>query len=299
MAIPPPARASAGAGAASASDNKRATRDLADSLNYLPSHADALGASIARVRAVAFFAWTLLLSLPLFLVMLAVFPVVWVSDRRRRTLEHAVNHLWACLTTLPFFRIKVVGRENLPAGSSPAMYVANHQSFIDIYSLFHLWRFFKFVSKTSNFLIPVVGWSMYLTGHVGLRRTDKRSQIKVLQECRDLITEDKCSLLFFPEGTRSRTGRMAEFKKGAFSIAAKTGAPVVPITVDGAGPLMPSGREWGMWGWPWGRGVTLTVHPPISPNLGAPGEDARLCAEAQRLIASALPERLRPLNDAE
>lgn len=52
------------------------------------------------------------------------------------------------------------------------------QSFMDIYSLFHLWRFFKFISKTSNFLIPIIGWSMYLTGHVGLKRTDKRSQIQ-------------------------------------------------------------------------------------------------------------------------
>lgn len=44
------------------------------------------------------------------------------------------------------------------------MYVANHQSFMDIYSLFHLQRPFKFISKTSNFLIPIVGWSMFLTG---------------------------------------------------------------------------------------------------------------------------------------
>jgi 1-acyl-sn-glycerol-3-phosphate acyltransferase len=63
--------------------------------------------------------------------------------------------------------VQIEGRENLPAPATPAVYVANHQSFMDIYSLFHLKRPFKFISKTSNFLIPIVGWSMFLTG--GLR----------------------------------------------------------------------------------------------------------------------------------
>jgi 1-acyl-sn-glycerol-3-phosphate acyltransferase len=79
------------------------------------------------------------------------------------------------------------------------VYVANHQSYLDIYSLFHLRRPFKarnlrcgacihsvshaylplaqFISKTSNFLIPIIGWSMYLTGHVPLKRMDRRSQM--------------------------------------------------------------------------------------------------------------------------
>ena len=77
--------------------------------------------------------------------------------------------------------------------------MANHQSYLDIYSLFHLRRPFKaraaapvapagarltpapacaqFISKTSNFLIPIIGWSMYLTGHVPLKRMDRRSQM--------------------------------------------------------------------------------------------------------------------------
>ena len=67
---------------------------------------------------------------------------------------------------------QIVGREKLPPNTTPAVYVANHASFLDIYTLFHLNRSFKFISKTSNFLIPVIGWSMFLTGesretHVG------------------------------------------------------------------------------------------------------------------------------------
>ena len=92
------------------------------------------------------------------------------------------------------------GKENLPKSRDAAVYVANHQSYLDIYSLFHLRRPFKarvlpwacaprarrkltararaqFISKTSNFLIPIIGWSMYLTGHVPLKRMDRRSQM--------------------------------------------------------------------------------------------------------------------------
>ena len=61
------------------------------------------------------------------------------------------------------------------------MYVANHASYLDIYSLFHLRRPFKFISKVSNFIIPIIGWSMYMTGHIALKRTDRKSQMKTLK----------------------------------------------------------------------------------------------------------------------
>jgi 1-acyl-sn-glycerol-3-phosphate acyltransferase len=71
----------------------------------------------------------------------------------------------------------VKGRENLPSPETAVVYVANHQSYLDIFSLFRLYRPFKFVSKQSIFYIPIVGWSMFMTGHVGLKRTDRRSQM--------------------------------------------------------------------------------------------------------------------------
>ena len=256
-----------------------------DDLGYLPPTNQPLKTFGAHLRALLFFSWTLILAVPMFfLLMLPVFPFVWIWDRTHRTAEHVVNNIWAVMSTLPFFWVEVRGRRNLPPPQEAVMLVANHQSFMDIYSLFHLGRFFKFVSKTSNFLIPIVGWSMYLTGHVGLKRTDKRSQMQVLKECRALL-QAGCSLLFFPEGTRTRTGRMGSFKKGAFAIAAKEKVAVVPITIDGAGPIMPNGREGEMWP---GK-VIITIHPPIRG-----GSDQELCDATQEAIASALPEHLRP-----
>ncbi|CAI5537518.1 unnamed protein product [Closterium sp. Naga37s-1] len=217
---------------------------------------------------------------------------------------------------LPPPSTEVVGVENLPPADAPAVYVANHQSFLDIYTLFQLRRPFKFISKTSNFLIPIVGWSMFLTGHVPLKRMDKRSQMECLKKCLELLQQGT-PVLFFPEGTRTKDGKLSDFKKGAFSIAAKAGVPVVPITLIGTGALMPSGLESTLaatstlpplpplaalpapadssssstaslatkYGSPGTKGgvVRVVVHPPIT------GKDAdKLCEQSRAVIASTL-----------
>ncbi len=138
---------------------------------------------------------------------------------------------------------QVIHPENLPAVQQPAVYVANHLSFLDIFSLFHLNRPFKFISKTSNFFIPIIGWSMFLTGHIMINRTDKKSQLQCLKQCGVVLSEG-ASVLFFPEGTRSDDGKMHAFKKGAFSVAAKAKVPVVPITLVNTGDRMPNGHEY-------------------------------------------------------
>lgn len=83
--------------------------------------------------------------------------------------------------------------------------MANHQSFLDIFSLFRLFRPFKFVSKTSVFYVPIVGWSMFLTGHIGLKRTDRRSQMACLADCREMLREGTPARV--PEVKRSHPGQ--------------------------------------------------------------------------------------------
>uniref|UniRef100_A0A383WDN4 1-acyl-sn-glycerol-3-phosphate acyltransferase n=1 Tax=Tetradesmus obliquus TaxID=3088 RepID=A0A383WDN4_TETOB len=192
---------------------------------------------LANIRACMFGAWTFMLAIPLFIVMMSMALPVLALDKFRRLAQHFVNNLWAIASTTPFYSVQIEGRENLPPASTPAVYVANHQSFMDIYSLFHLQRPFKFISKTSNFLIPIVGWSMFLTGHIMLNRVDRRSQLKCLQSCIEMLSQG-ASCLFFPEGTRSKDKVLGGFKKGAFSVAVKAGVPVVPITLVGTGHIM-------------------------------------------------------------
>lgn len=234
---------------------------------------------LAILRCIAFTLWTFSLAVPLFLTMCVIFPFCYFLDRTRRYALSFVNDVWAICSTSPFVKITVEGREHLPKQDEPAVYVANHASFMDIFSLFHLKRPFKFISKTSNFIIPIIGWSMFLTGHVPLKRTDRRSQMETLKICRETLQKNG-SVLFFPEGTRSKDGTMAEFKKGAFSVAAKEKVPIVPITIVNAGGIMRNGKEWML-----RKGeIKVIVHPRIEASENAD----ELCQKSENVIKEAL-----------
>ena len=233
---------------------------------------------IAIARAMCFYLVTFTLALPLFAAMCAMFPFTYLTDKYRRYALSFVNDIWAVISTGLFFKVEVIGKENLPPADAGAVYVANHASYLDIYSLFHLRRPFKFISKVSNFIIPIIGWSMYMTGHIALKRTDRKSQMKTLKDCRELLQKD-CPVLFFPEGTRSPDGNMGDFKKGAFSVAAKEKALVVPVTLVGTADRMANGKEWMLRA----GGIKVIVHPPIKC------EDAQACCdESYRVIKEAL-----------
>ncbi|MCO5592149.1 hypothetical protein L7F22_046145 [Adiantum nelumboides] len=231
-----------------------------------------------RVRAFCFYITTYVVAFPLFFVMLLVQPYVLMFDRHKRKAQHFINKLWASLTISLFYKAEIVGLENLPGQDEAAVYVSNHQSFLDIYTLFLLERPFKFISKTSNFLIPIIGWSMYLTGHVPLRRMDTKSQMECLRHCQKLIKQG-VPVFFFPEGTRSRDGKMAQFKRGAFTLAAKAQVPVVPISLIGTGKLMPNGLE----GTLRPGAVKVIIHPPLRGSN--PDE---LCKLSRNVISKSL-----------
>lgn len=232
----------------------------------------------SKVRGICFCTITSFVAVFLFVLMAVAHPFVLLRDRYQRNFHHFVAKIWASMTIAPFFRLKIQGFENLPPKESPAVYVSNHQSFLDIYTLLTLGRNFKFVSKTSIFLYPIVGWAMFLMGTLPLKRMDRKSQLQTLKRCMELV-KNGGSVFFFPEGTRSKDGSLGTFKKGAFSIAAKTGVPVVPITLMGTGKIMPVGMEGtlnaGM--------VKVVIHQPIkgdNPDI--------LCTEVRNVIADEL-----------
>ncbi|KAL6779373.1 LPAAT1B [Auxenochlorella protothecoides x Auxenochlorella symbiontica] len=244
-----------------------------------------LKGALAAFRAFLFYLNTFAWAGPLFVIMVFLTPYVLAFDRTRRKAQHFFNTLWAKISSFPFYRVVISGLENLPPQEQPAVYVANHQSFLDITTLFHINRDFKFVSKTANFFIPIIGWSMFLTGHIQLDRMDRRSQQKCLKDC-GMMLERGTSVAFFPEGTRSKDGKLHAFKRGAFVVASRHNVPVVPITLDGTGDLMPNSREYLLF--------PGTVHVRIHPAI-PPGPVDALTRAAECAIASGLPpERLAP-----
>eukprot|EP00667_Euglena_gracilis_P011913 EG_transcript_12195 len=229
--------------------------------------------AFGALRAILFLLSNYIVATPLFFLgILPLFPVCQYFDPFVRRALDRVNWLWATLSSFLFFSVEVVNPENLPAEGVAAMYVANHQSWLDIFAMYSLNKSFKWVSKASIFYIPIIGWAMGLSGHVSLKRTDKKSQLQVLKDCMKKL-RNGASMFFFPEGTRSKTGQVGPFKKGAFTIAQKLRVPVVPITVIGTGDIMPPGLE--------GRlyyhkaGIKLIVHPMIRVVWESPNFDGR------------------------
>ncbi len=95
------------------------------------------------------------------------------------------------------------------------------------------------------------------------------------------------SVVAFPEGTRSKNGKMRPFKRGAYQLAVEFGLPVVPVTISGAYEIMPKDAKISKWGH-----IVLTIHKPIAAPEG--GHDLpHLMDETYSAIASALPERYK------
>ena len=158
---------------------------------------------------------------------------------RRKVILHRLTCFWASLYTWlnPAWRVKVVGREKIDPSETYVM-VANHQSLLDIFVLFRLFRHFKWVSKVENFRIPCIGWNMHLNGYIQLKRGDHSSIAVMLRTCRENLAAGN-SIMMFPEGTRSLTGKLRGFKTGAFDLAKDAKRPLLPIVVHGTASALP------------------------------------------------------------
>ena len=158
---------------------------------------------------------------------------------RRKVILHRLTCFWASLYTWfnPAWQVEVVGRERIDPGETYVM-VANHQSLLDILVLFRLFTHFKWVSKIENFRIPFIGWNMRLNDYIELKRGDRASIAVMLRTCRENLDAGN-SIMMFPEGTRSPTGKLRAFKPGAFNLAKETRRPLLPIAVHGTASALP------------------------------------------------------------
>lgn len=193
---------------------------------------------LAAAGSLIFWASIVLSSIVLFPIAVVIALVTAPFDRRRRAL-HLFTCFWASLYSWlnPAWRVDVLGRENVRPDVAYVM-VANHLSFLDILVLFRLMRHFKWVSKIEMFKIPAIGWNMWLNRYVPLKRGDKQSIAQMLATCRERLAEGS-SLMIFPEGTRSRDGKLQKFKTGAFQLALEAHVPILPIVVSGTSTALP------------------------------------------------------------
>ena len=214
-----------------------------------------------RLLSILFWAFLTLSSIALFPIAVAIWAVTMPFDRRLVVL-HQFTCFWASLYTWlnPVWSVTIVGREKLRSDQAVVM-VANHLSFLDILVMFRLFTHFKWVSKVENFRVPFIGWNMSLNRYIRLIRGNKKSSLRMIEQCKRTLLAGN-SIMIFPEGSRSPTGRTRSFKSGAFDIAIQTAKPIQPLAISGSSDALPK-RGFVLQG---RHPITVTILDPIEPE---------------------------------
>ena len=229
--------------------------------------------------------WYFLVAAPLSLGLLTPLlgGVTYLVSFFNQRASVRVGILWARLILwLTLIRVRCSGCQSIDPKRSYVV-VVNHLSVLDILAIYgYLPVDFRWVMKQEIRKIPVIGGGCYRMGHIYIDRSNRQKAIASLQAAREQLV-DGISILFFPEGTRSRTGEMLPFKKGAFRMAIDLQLPLLPVTLRNTGKLMPRGSLSPLPGT-----IELVIHPEI-PVHGLTTDDLpALMKKARAAIQSGL-----------
>ena len=179
--------------------------------------------------------WLIGLPVTIFIFILVIISLAF--DRSGNSI-HSIGALWSrILLFLSGVTVEIKGAENL-LQDRPQILASNHRGAFDILALQGFIPIqFRWVAKKSLFKIPIIGWSMSLAGYVSIDREKAGSAYKSIERAAEKVKKG-ASVLIFPEGTRSAAGSLLPFKRGGFLLAAKSGVPIVPVSIRGTENLM-------------------------------------------------------------
>jgi 1-acyl-sn-glycerol-3-phosphate acyltransferase len=176
----------------------------------------------------------------LLLVWLPLMAIVWVFDRdpAKYYTGYLFRKVGKAMTRInPNWTLHISGNQNHDI-RNPYVVVSNHLSQADIPLISNLPWEMKWVAKKELFSVPFVGWMMQLAGDIPVDRKDANRRISTLRHARYYL-QRRCSVMFFPEGTRSKNGKLRRFTKGAFRLAIQAQTPILPLALDGTQDCLP------------------------------------------------------------
>ena len=185
------------------------------------------------------FSYLRLLFLILHTILCSVLALIFTLIDRSHRLYFVLTKIFGFgILTISGIKVKVTGRENLNRDTA-YVFASNHLSLFDI-PVLQYWvpNNFGFIFKKELAKIPVFGWQLYLGPHIIIDRKNPEKAMKSIERAKKHLTKRGISVLLFPEGTRSKTGEIQSFKRGAFHLAARVGFPVVPVTIEGTQNLL-------------------------------------------------------------
>ena len=195
--------------------------------------------------------------------------------------------LWArVILGVPGVKLDVTMRTRLEP-DRPYIFMPNHASMIDIWAVFAaIPSPFRFIAKKQLARIPLFGWAMAAGRFIFIDRQNPLAARRTMDEAARRIRSGQ-SVVIFPEGTRTRDGRLCPFKKGGFRLAIDSGAAIVPVAIRGSRALMP-------------RGAALIRAGTVTVEVGEPIPTAGLAiADRDALIARVRSEIARMLGETD
>lgn len=238
-----------------------------------------------------YYIYQICIGLPIFLVLTILTTVTtvagcWLGDGH--FWGYYPGKVWSWLTCRLFLLpVRVTGREHLQPDTS-YVFIANHQGAFDIFLIYgFLNRNFKWMLKKSLRKLPFVGKACESAGYIFVDKSSPRKIVETIRSA-ERVLQGGTSMVVFPEGRRTFTGHMGEFKKGAFLMADQLQMPVIPLTIDGAFDVLPRTAKLMHW-----HPLRLTIHPAIYPKGKGGDHLEQLMKESYEVINAALPERHR------
>jgi len=170
-------------------------------------------------------------------------------------------------------KLHTVGQENVPK-DEPVIFVANHCSHLDIACLCNAIPVnLHFIGKKELMWTPVVGWYMLVAGHIFIDRKSRVKAVASLKKASEKIRQGK-SVVMYPEGTRSTTGEVGSFKKGAFHLAHQAGVKIVPVSIKGTYQV-------------WSKNAKKITPGDVVVSIGKPIDSAQYAEGNLKELASA------------
>jgi 1-acyl-sn-glycerol-3-phosphate acyltransferase len=184
------------------------------------------------------------------------------------------------------WQVHISGRENLVAGQVYVI-VSNHQSMADIPVVSHLPVEAKWLVKAELFRVPFLGWMLRMAGDVPVERSDRRKGAKALLQCARLLRQG-CSIVCFPEGTRSADGQVLPFSEGPFQLAIRERVPILPLVVEGSAAALPRNT------WVFGARQAVQLH--VLKAVSVEGWYIERSAELRDEVRGLIVDELRRLR---
>ncbi|HEY6065151.1 MAG TPA: lysophospholipid acyltransferase family protein [Thermoanaerobaculia bacterium] len=191
---------------------------------------------------------------------------------------------WArTLLAIAGVRVRVLHPDRLDPGRSFVV-VANHESFCDILVLLaNLPMQVRFLAKRSVFRVPVLGWSIAAAGFIPVDREDRSRGMETVDAALQRLSRGR-SVVVFPEETRTRTGDLLPFKRGAAHLALRSGLPILPIALAGTFRVLP-------------RGALVITPGPVAMSVGNPIEVSGRTPRDREAVTLAARDEVQSLRD--